>query len=60
VLGGRVTASVSGEPVPDVRVLVLGTSLFGITNADGRYTVRNVPPGTADIRALRVGYQEQK
>jgi TonB-linked SusC/RagA family outer membrane protein len=59
VLGGRVTAT-SGEPVPEARVLVLGTSLFGITNADGRFTIRNVPPGTADVRALHVGYQEQK
>ena len=60
VLGGRVTAAGTGEPLLDVRVVVIGTTLFGITNTDGRYAIRNVPSGTAEVRALRVGYQEQK
>jgi TonB-linked SusC/RagA family outer membrane protein len=59
-LGGRVTAAGTSEPVPDARVVVLGTNLFGITGADGRYAIRNVPSGTAEVRALRVGYKEQK
>ena len=59
-LGGRVTAAVTDQPLADVRVMIVGTSLFGITNADGRYAVRGVPTGTAVVRLLRVGYQEQK
>ena len=57
---GRVTGARTGEPLADARVMVLGTSLAVPTNADGRYTLRNVPPGTIDIRVLRVGFNEQK
>jgi TonB-linked SusC/RagA family outer membrane protein len=60
VLTGRVTGASSAIPVPDARIFVLGTNLVGITNTDGRYTVRNVPSGTQEVRVLRVGYQEQK
>ena len=58
-LVGRVTAA-DDQPVPEARVLVLGTSLFAITNADGRYSIRGVPSGPATVRALRVGFLEQK
>jgi TonB-linked SusC/RagA family outer membrane protein len=59
-ISGRVLAQGSSEPIPEARVLVLGTSLFTTSNADGRYVIRNVPAGTADIRVLRVGFAEQK
>ncbi|HEV8362003.1 MAG TPA: SusC/RagA family TonB-linked outer membrane protein [Gemmatimonadaceae bacterium] len=57
---GRVTARESGEALTDVRVIVLGTSLFTVTNAEGRYTLRGVPAGTHTIRTIRVGFVEQK
>jgi TonB-dependent SusC/RagA subfamily outer membrane receptor len=57
---GTVTAQGSAQPLEEVRVIVIGTSVFTTTGADGRYTLRNVPAGTVDIRVLRVGYQEQK
>jgi TonB-linked SusC/RagA family outer membrane protein len=41
-------------------VIAVGTSVFTVTSADGRYTLRNVPNGQAEIRVLRVGFQEQK
>ncbi|MCC6928202.1 MAG: SusC/RagA family TonB-linked outer membrane protein [Gemmatimonadaceae bacterium] len=57
---GRVAAQGSGEVLPESRVIVVGTQLFTSTGADGRYTLRNVPAGTYDLRVLRVGYTEQK
>src|SRR5262245_49898218 len=59
-IAGRVTAAVSDAGLPDARVMVVGTSLVATTNAEGRYTLRNVPAGVFDVRVLRVGYQEQK
>ena len=59
-VSGRITDKTSGQPIQEARILVIGTSLFTSSGVDGRYTVRNVPPGTAEIRVLRVGYQEQK
>jgi TonB-linked SusC/RagA family outer membrane protein len=60
IVTGRVTAAGSGEILSDTRVMVVGTSLGTTTGADGRYTLRNVPAGTREIRVLRVGFQEQK
>ena len=59
-ISGRVTAQQSGEPLPESRIAVVGTSLVGSTGADGRYVIRNVPTGAWVVRVLRVGYQEQK
>jgi TonB-linked SusC/RagA family outer membrane protein len=60
IITGKVTAQAGGAPLPDARVYVVGTTLGASTNSDGVYTIRGVPAGNADIRVLRVGYQEQK
>src|SRR5215467_1759757 len=57
---GRITASGSGEPLGDARVMVLGSSLAAVTSPDGRYTLRNAPAGFIEVRVLRVGFNEQK
>jgi hypothetical protein len=41
-------------------VYLVGSSLSVATNAEGRYALRGVPPGYAEVRVIRVGYQEQK
>lgn len=57
---GRVTAEDVSQPLSDVRVIVLGTSVFTVTNAQGNFTLRGLPAGSYEVRVLRVGYQEQK
>jgi TonB-linked SusC/RagA family outer membrane protein len=59
-LTGTVTAQGSNSPLQETRVIVVGTSLLGSTGPDGKYTIRRMPAGTAEIRVIRVGYQEQK
>ncbi len=56
-LSGLITDSKSGEPLIGATVLIEGTTIGAATNADGRYTVRNIPPKTYNIRASYVGYQ---
>ena len=58
-LTGTVTAQ-NGGPLQEARVILVGTSLFTTTGPDGKYTLRRVPVGTAEVRVIRVGYQEQK
>src|SRR4051812_32806259 len=58
--GGTVTGTIpgaNGTPLQEAPIIVTGTSLSALTGADGKYTVRGVPAGTAEIRVLRVGYQ---
>lgn len=59
-ISGRVTAQGSSQPMSDARVLIIGTAISGTTADDGRYTLRNVPAGTAQVQVLHVGYQSQK
>jgi TonB-linked SusC/RagA family outer membrane protein len=59
-LTGTVTAQGTGAPLQEARVIVVGTSLFTSTGPDGKYKLARIPAGTANLRVIRVGYQEQK
>ena len=56
----RVTDAVSRQPVPSAQVSLVGTTIGGLTNAEGRVLLRSIGVGTHEIRVLRVGYAEQK
>ena len=60
VVSGRVSAEGSSEGLADSRVMIVNSSTVTVTNSEGRYTFRNVPTGTIEVRVIRVGYQEQK
>lgn len=57
-VSGRVQDQKSGEPLVGASVIVLGTTMGASTDADGRYTIQNISPGTYDIKATYVGYQQ--
>lgn len=57
---GRVVSEEGKLPLGDVQLLVEGTSIVTVTNAEGRFTLRNVPVGPREVRAFRVGYTPQK
>jgi hypothetical protein len=59
-ISGTVTAAVGGAPLQDTRVTVVGTSIVTNTGVDGKYVLRRVPVGTAEVRVIRVGFAEQK
>lgn len=49
----------SQRPIELARAYVVGTTLGGSTNAEGRITIRGVTPGDVTVRVLRVGYGEK-
>lgn len=49
----------SGEPLPGVNVIVLGTNRGTSTSEDGRFRIARVPEGEQEVRASFVGYQSQ-
>src|SRR5215213_6536091 len=59
-ISGRLTDARSGKALDQAQVNVVGTPFGAMTNADGQFTIRAVPPGTVQVRAQRIGYQEQK
>jgi outer membrane receptor protein involved in Fe transport len=55
-LSGRVTDK-KKEPLAGVNVVVVGMRLGAATDADGRYTILNIPPGKIDVKVNLIGYQ---
>ncbi len=57
---GSVNDTQTGEALPGANVLVVGTSLGAATDLNGRFVIRNVPPGSYTLRTTYVGYNENQ
>ncbi len=55
-IAGKVTDATTGEPLPFVNVIVLGTSTGAAADINGEYYILNIPPGTYSVKASAVGY----
>jgi TonB-dependent receptor len=53
---GTVKDAQTGEQLPGANVILAGTSFGASSDIHGKYTIRNVPPGSYTIRATYVGY----
>ena len=58
VVSGRVTDP-TGRPLASAQIFIVGTQLRALSNAEGRYTIANVPDGTHTIRAMLIGFAPQ-
>ncbi len=54
-VNGRVVDQ-DGAPVVAATILVMGTRLGAYTDADGRFSILNVPAGTYGVKASRLGF----
>jgi len=54
---GRVTDAADGRALPDAQVIVTGTRLGVVSNANGEYTLANVPAGPRSVTVRRLGYE---
>jgi len=50
----------SGQPIEGIAIQLSGTGIGAVTNANGRYFILSVPPGTYTVAARRLGYQSQE
>lgn len=55
-IAGTVVDAQTGEPLPGVNVVLVGTTLGAATNLDGYYVILNVPPGVYTLRSSFIGY----
>lgn len=55
-IAGKIMDKDTGEPLPGVNVMVLGTKLGAATDSQGDYFILNVPPGTFSVQARMIGY----
>mgnify|MGYP006284556679 CR=1 FL=1 len=55
-VSGQVTAAGTGEPLSGAQVVVVGTQVGGLTDADGQYRLEQVPTGQQSVRVQLIGY----
>ena len=55
-VSGQVTDKETGQGLQGARVQLAGTSLSALSAQDGRYTIRNVPAGSYEVRVVLVGF----
>ena len=59
-IAGVVRDANTGDPLPGVNIIIVGTTLGAMTDLDGDYFILNVPVGRHTIRAQMLGYQTQE
>lgn len=57
-VSGRVTESGTSLPVAGAVVMVAGTQITALTNAEGRYVLSQVPAGQRTVSVRRLGYSD--
>ena len=60
VIQGRVLDASSGRALSNAQVLVDGTGIGQLTNAEGRFQLSSVPAGEHVVRATLIGYTESE
>jgi TonB-linked SusC/RagA family outer membrane protein len=53
---GRVVTAEGAHPLPNVTVVIVGTTRGAVTDSAGQYTLANVPVGSQRVQARRVGF----
>ncbi len=56
-IAGTVVDVATGEPMPGASVGLVGTTIGGVTDIDGKYVILNVPVGMHDVRATFIGFE---
>ncbi len=56
IISGVVTDADTGAALSGVNIMVKGTYLTTVTDANGYFVITNVPPGAFEVKASLVGY----
>ena len=54
---GTVIDKNSRQPLEFINVTVIGLNKAGVTNAEGHFTIEQVPPGIYRLQATAIGYK---
>jgi TonB-linked SusC/RagA family outer membrane protein len=58
-IAGTVVDSTSGAPLPGVNVVIVGTQQGAASDAEGRFEISSIQPGTYDVKTSFIGYEEE-
>ena len=57
-IAGTIKDASTGEPLMGVNVMIPGTMLGAVTDADGSYFIINIPPGDYSLQASVIGHEK--
>ena len=57
---GSVTAEDTGQPLGGTNVLVVGTGLGTLSNQNGSFLIRQIPPGTYELEFSYISYSTRR
>ncbi len=55
-IAGRIIDKTTGEPLPFVNVIIVGTTQGAASDIDGYYNILNLSPDTYSVKASAIGY----
>lgn len=55
-IAGRINDAITGEGLPFVNILIVGTTQGAASDIDGYYSIIGIRPGTYSVRASAIGY----
>jgi outer membrane receptor protein involved in Fe transport len=55
-IAGKVYDKSTGEALPGANVIIVGSRLGGVTDEDGRFTIKKISPGTFQMKVSLIGY----
>ncbi len=55
---GRVVDKETGDPLPGVNIVVVGTYYGAASDEKGHFVIPNMRPGSYDLRATMIGYRQ--
>jgi len=58
-ISGRVTDAETGKPIFNANVFLANTTRGAATDKDGKYYIKNIPPGSYDLIFSMMGYELQ-
>lgn len=58
-IAGKIKDASTGETLPSVNVMIVGTQLGAITDLNGNYVILNVPPGVYTVSVSMISYRKQ-
>jgi outer membrane receptor protein involved in Fe transport len=56
-ISGKIVEKFTGNPMPGVNIIIVGTDMGAATDLNGEYFILNIPPGTYEVKASIIGYK---
>lgn len=56
---GKITDSITGDPLFGANVILIGTSIGAATDLEGKYIIPNVPPASYTLKVSYLGYESK-